>query len=58
MQISSNRHKFNKTRYTSTHEQGGPEVWYSSRTYPWKMFALEKESIDGIRGFGWVNKRR
>ena len=52
MQISSNRHKFNKTRYTSTHEQGGPEVWQSSRTYLWKMLTLEKESIDGIRGFG------
>ena len=52
MQISSNRNKFNKTRYTSTHEQGGPEVWYSSSKSPWKIFSLEKESIDGIRGFG------
>lgn len=52
MQISSNRHKFNKTRYISTHEQGGPEVWYSSKKSPWKISAMEKESIDGLRGFG------
>lgn len=58
MQLSSNRHKFNRTRYISTHEQCGPEVWYSSKKSPWKISAIEKESIDGLRGFGWVNKRR